>query len=185
MGAKLIAIEAPEPYLAVTWQVNNYCNFKCSYCNPGNWGGTDLNNDNLDKYLENLSIIIGRYKAKGYKNFKFFFSGGEPTAWRNFIPICEWLSAELPRATIAVNTNLSNIFPTPAFIQSNYLNLTGGTIVGDIKALNISGATIYSGNTDLSIIINNNATFVTYFSFGHKVAKNRWDPKESMIITLK
>ena len=107
MGAKLIAIEAPEPYLAVTWQVNNYCNFKCSYCNPGNWGGTDLNNDNLGKYLENLSIIIGRYKAKGYKNFKFFFSGGEPTAWRNFIPICEWLNKELPRATLAVNTNLS------------------------------------------------------------------------------
>jgi organic radical activating enzyme len=107
LGKKLIAIEAPQPYLAVTWQVNNFCNYKCSYCNPGNWGGTDRNEGNLDKYLANLETIINRYKAVGYKNFKFFFSGGEPTAWENFIPICEWIYNTLPRATLAVNTNLS------------------------------------------------------------------------------
>lgn len=107
MGPKLIAIEAPEPYIAVTWQVNNYCNFRCSYCNPGNWGGTDTNDGNLDIYLANLGVIIDRYKSSGYKHFKFFFSGGEPTAWRNFIPLCEWLRKELPDCTLAVNTNLS------------------------------------------------------------------------------
>jgi len=107
VGRKLIAIEAPEPYLAITWQVNNFCNFRCSYCNPGNWAGANPNNGNLDLYIENLDIIIKKYKAVGYRNFKFFFSGGEPTAWRNFIPICEWLYKELPRATLAVNTNLS------------------------------------------------------------------------------
>lgn len=104
---KLIAIEAPEPYLAVTWQVNNFCNFRCSYCNPGNWAGENPNNGNLDLYIQNLSTIIQKYKDVGYKNFKFFFSGGEPTAWKNFIPICEYLYKELPRATLAVNTNLS------------------------------------------------------------------------------
>ena len=107
MGKKLIAIEAPQPYLAITWQVNNYCNFKCSYCNPGNWAGENPNNGNLDLYIQNLEIIINRYKEVGYKHFKFFFSGGEPTAWRNFIPVCEWIHSELPRATLAVNTNLS------------------------------------------------------------------------------
>ena len=107
MGRKLIAIEAPQPYVAVTWQVNNFCNFRCSYCNPGNWGGENPNNGNLDIYLKNLHVIAQRYKRSGYKNFKFFFSGGEPTAWRNFIPICEWIRQELPDSTIAVNTNLS------------------------------------------------------------------------------
>ena len=107
MGKKLIAIEAPQPYLAVTWQVNNFCNYKCSYCNPGNWGGSSRNEDNLETYIANLETIIGRYKSIGYKNFKFFFSGGEPTAWSNFIPICEWIYNNLPRATLAVNTNLS------------------------------------------------------------------------------
>lgn len=104
---KLIAIEAPQPYLSITWQVNNYCNYQCSYCNPGNWGGTDRNEGNTDKYIKNLEIIVNKYKKAGYKNFKFFFSGGEPTAWKNFIPICEWIYNELPRATLAVNTNLS------------------------------------------------------------------------------
>ena len=107
MGKKLISIFAPEPYLAVTWQVNNFCNFRCSYCNEGNWSGRNPNNDNLEKYIENLGVIIDRYKSIGYKHFKFFFSGGEPTAWKNFIPVCEWLRKELPECTLAVNTNLS------------------------------------------------------------------------------
>ncbi|NBO28087.1 MAG: 4Fe-4S cluster-binding domain-containing protein [Synechococcaceae bacterium WB8_1B_057] len=107
MGTKLIAIEAPEPYLAVTWQVNNFCNYKCSYCNPGNWSGTDRNDGNLEKYLANLGVIIDKYQHKNYRHFKFFFSGGEPTAWKNFIPICQWLREKLPDATLAVNTNLS------------------------------------------------------------------------------
>lgn len=106
MGVQLIAIETPEPYLAITWQVNNYCNFSCSYCNPGNWAGANPNNGNLDIYIDNLRIIINKYKDAGYKHFKFFFSGGEPTAWRNFIPICEFLRQE-EGCTIAVNTNLS------------------------------------------------------------------------------
>lgn len=117
MGKKLIAIEAPQPYLAVTWQVNNFCNYKCSYCNPGNWGGSHRNEENLDVYLKNLETIIHRYKSVGYKNFKFFFSGGEPTAWKNFIPICEWLREKLPNCTLAVNTNLSRPL---AWWQKNY-----------------------------------------------------------------
>jgi len=117
LGKKLIAIEAPQPYLAVTWQVNNYCNYKCSYCNPGNWGGTNPNDGNLDIYLANLETIISKYKTAGYKNFKFFFSGGEPTAWSNFIPICEWIYKTLPRATLAVNTNLSRPL---AWWEKNY-----------------------------------------------------------------
>ena len=106
MGRKLIAIEAPEQYLAITWQVNNFCNFRCSYCNPGNWAGENPNNGNLDIYITNLKAIIDKYIDIGYKNFKFFFSGGEPTAWKNFIPICEFLN-EYVSCTLAVNTNLS------------------------------------------------------------------------------
>jgi organic radical activating enzyme len=107
MGKELIEIVVKTKYLAVTWQVNNYCNFKCSYCNPGNWSGTESNNGNLSTYLYNLDTIISKYKSEGYQDFKFFFSGGEPTAWRNFIPVCEWLRKEIPNCTIAVNTNLS------------------------------------------------------------------------------
>jgi organic radical activating enzyme len=93
MGKKLIEILAKTKYLAVTWQVNNYCNFKCSYCNPGNWSGTEKNDGNLGIYLQNLDIVISKYKDAGYKHFKFFFSGGEPTVNKHFLDWLRYLNA--------------------------------------------------------------------------------------------
>ena len=107
MDTQLTEIKAPRRYLSITWQVNNFCNYSCSYCNPGNWRGDYRNDGNLDTYARNLNTIISRYEQHGYKYFKFFFSGGEPTAWRNFIPLCEWLKERVPDCTLAVNTNLS------------------------------------------------------------------------------
>jgi len=108
MGPKqLVEVKAPDRYMSITWQVNNYCNYSCTYCNPGNYSGENPNGGQLDFYLANLQGIVDVYQDAGYGHFKFFFSGGEPTAWENFIPICEWIRDELPDATIAVNTNLS------------------------------------------------------------------------------
>ena len=96
-----------EPYACITWQVNNFCNFQCSYCNPGNWAGDNRNNGDLEVYKSNTRKIFQTYQDKGYKHFKIFFSGGEPTYWENFIPLVEYLKEEIPGITIAVNTNLS------------------------------------------------------------------------------
>ena len=107
MDSKIVEIEAPEKYLAITWQVNNFCNFSCSYCNPGNWIGDVRNEEDAQLYINNLKSIVDKYYDAGYKYFKFFFSGGEPTAWKNFLPICEWAKEYIPECTIAINTNLS------------------------------------------------------------------------------
>ena len=96
-----------EPYACLTWQVNNFCNFQCSYCNPGNWAGDNRNNGDLELYKNNTRKIFQTYQDRGYKHFKIFFSGGEPTYWENFIPLVEFLKDELPNITVAVNTNLS------------------------------------------------------------------------------
>jgi organic radical activating enzyme len=97
-----------EPYATITWQVNNFCNFQCTYCNPGNWAGSNRNNSNLDTYMKNVRGIFQQYQDKGYKYFKIFYSGGEPTHWENFIPLTEYLKDELgDNLTVAVNTNLS------------------------------------------------------------------------------
>lgn len=96
-----------EPYACLTWQVNNFCNFQCSYCNPGNWSGSQRNNGNLELYKNNTRKIFQTYQDRGYKHFKIFFSGGEPTYWENFIPLVEFLKEEIPNITVAVNTNLS------------------------------------------------------------------------------
>lgn len=104
---KLVKIEPDKKYLDVTWQVNNLCNFKCSYCNPGNYEGTRKNNGNTETYINSLKAITDKYKDHGYENFKFFFSGGEPTMWKNLIPIVTWIKENLPNAITAVNTNFS------------------------------------------------------------------------------
>ena len=43
----LIAIEPDknEQGISITWQVSDVCNFRCSYCNEGNWGGKRPNSD--------------------------------------------------------------------------------------------------------------------------------------------
>ena len=96
-----------QKYLDITWNVSNFCNFKCSYCNPGNYEGTERNDGNLRIYIDHLKEITDRYREFGYENFKFFFSGGEPTLWRNLVPICEWIRNNLPNSVIAINTNFS------------------------------------------------------------------------------
>lgn len=97
-----------DNYMSITWQVNNFCNYQCSYCNPGNWSGSARNNGNLDSYKHNVRNIFQQYQDRGYKYFKIFYSGGEPTHWENFIPLTEYLKEELgDNLTVAVNTNLS------------------------------------------------------------------------------
>ena len=61
---ELIEVKAKEKYLSVTWQVNNFCNYSCSYCNPGNWLGDFRNEGELQIYLDNLDQIIQKYQAE-------------------------------------------------------------------------------------------------------------------------
>ena len=48
---KLIAI-APmySPYANITWQVSDFCNFKCKYCNPGNWAGNNPKRNSTEDF---------------------------------------------------------------------------------------------------------------------------------------
>ena len=94
-------------YLSVTWQVNNWCNYKCSYCNEGNWSGTHKNED-TDKYIQFLDKLITRFQYKGYDSFKFFFSGGEPVYWKPLLEIAEFIHEKCDKPLLAINTNLSN-----------------------------------------------------------------------------
>lgn len=107
-----------EKYMSLTWQVNNFCNFRCSYCNPGNWSGTSRNNGNLKDYKNNVLDIFKHYQDNNYKSFKIFYSGGEPTYWENLIPLTEYLKDYLGESlTVAVNTNLSRPLK---YWQDNY-----------------------------------------------------------------
>lgn len=104
----LISIDAINgKTLNITWQTSNTCNYRCSYCNPGNWGG-DIPNLNLDVYKRNLDKLVNGVSGQQFDKIKLFLSGGEPSHWPILVPICEYVSSLLPgKVTIAVNTNLS------------------------------------------------------------------------------
>ena len=108
---KLVAIEPLYvPYANITWQVSDFCNYKCKYCNPGNWAGLNPKHDaqeDYEKIKKNLNKIITHYESKGIKGFKFFFSGGEPTVWPHLIPLIMWLKERIDDPHVAINTNLS------------------------------------------------------------------------------
>jgi len=104
---KLVGIwPAQGKFANITWQVSDVCNYKCSYCNPGNYSANSRNL-NTDHYIKIVGQMIEHFRASGYQLFKFFFSGGEPTLWPPFLDICRFIRSEIPNATLAVNTNFS------------------------------------------------------------------------------
>lgn len=93
-------------FVNVVWQVSDVCNYRCSYCNPGNWGGAHPNRE-AEKYIGVLEKILDHYLDRGCRSFKFFFSGGEPTVWPPLVPVIEFIRSKVERPLIAVNTNMS------------------------------------------------------------------------------
>ena len=68
MTELLKILPGENKYINVTWQVNDWCNFRCSYCNEGNWGGNNLNKD-IDNIMARTILIYfeeldSRYSEK-------------------------------------------------------------------------------------------------------------------------
>lgn len=101
-------VPAKEKWCSIVWQVNDWCNFRCSYCNDWNWAGRNKNEE-TEIILQTFENIIDNYQRKGYKYFKLFLSGGEPTFWNGLIPIVKLFRSkvEYPGSCVGINTNFS------------------------------------------------------------------------------
>jgi len=99
------------PWVSIMWQVSNWCNYRCTYCNDFNHGGDYKNNDeeNIKKSLDNISKLIEVYKNNGYNHFKILITGGEPTFWKGLIPVIKKIKNLISNEGnfISINTNLS------------------------------------------------------------------------------
>tara|TARA_S200000501_G_scaffold247123_1_gene231526 strand:+ start:7182 stop:8144 length:963 start_codon:yes stop_codon:yes gene_type:complete len=106
--SKLIAIKQKnEKFANIVWQVSNLCNYRCDYCNEGNWSGSHKNLD-LNNVISGLEKIYDYYLDHNYKLLKIFFSGGEPTYWKPFIDVIKHAKeTKFDYVQIAVNTNFS------------------------------------------------------------------------------
>lgn len=84
--------------IEVAWRINDFCNFKCSYCfQPGS-------KRHLSVGTGNIKTVIDGFKNSGM-SWLIHISGGEPFFYPHFTELC----LELTRTHyISINSNLSH-----------------------------------------------------------------------------
>jgi organic radical activating enzyme len=91
----------------VSWILGRFCNYKCSYCWP--YARTDSpDHQSLDVYKHTIDEIKRQARLNGFNRFHWSFSGGEPTAYRQFLELIKHLDElESTYQSIHMTTNLS------------------------------------------------------------------------------
>jgi organic radical activating enzyme len=78
-----------NPLFSVSWILGRFCNYNCSYCWP--YARSDkLDHYSLDLYKKTIDEIKRQAQQNGFTDFHFSFSGGEPTAYKDFLNLIEY-----------------------------------------------------------------------------------------------
>ena len=97
-----------NPLFNVSWILGRFCNYKCSYCCP--YANTDKpDHQELSLYKSTIDEIKSQARDNGYTQFHFSFSGGEPTAYKNFGELIEYYCSDTAPEyqSLHMTTNLS------------------------------------------------------------------------------
>jgi len=96
-----------RPLFNVSWILGRFCNYKCSYCWP--YARSDkMDYQTLDVYKSTIDEIKRQARQNGFNEFHWSFSGGEPTAYKQFPELIKHLDeTESPYQSIHMTTNLS------------------------------------------------------------------------------
>lgn len=70
----------------VSWILSRFCNYNCSYCWPYAHSKT-VDHRPLEVYKKTMDEIKRQARSNRFYNFHFSFSGGEPTAYKRFLPL--------------------------------------------------------------------------------------------------
>jgi len=92
-------------FFTVSWIINRFCNYKCSYCwEHGRSDTKDFRDTEI--CLSTIDRIKEQARSRGFNSFKFSFSGGEPTIHPGYLTILKHLANDMP------NTNNTNVHMT-------------------------------------------------------------------------
>lgn len=96
-----------RPLFNVSWILGRFCNYKCSYCWP--YARSDkMDYQTLDLYKSTIDEIKRQARQNGFSQFHWSFSGGEPTAYKQFPQLIKHLDeTESSYQSIHMTTNLS------------------------------------------------------------------------------
>ena len=92
----------------VSWITTRYCNYSCSYCWPHARSSVP-DTKPTELYLNTMDSIKAQARANNFTDFHFSFSGGEPTANKQFMPLVEHYcnDKDAEYQSIHMTTNLS------------------------------------------------------------------------------
>jgi hypothetical protein len=96
-----------KPLFSTSWILGRFCNYNCSYCWP--YARSDkLDHQPLEVYKTAVDEIKRQARSNGFTEFHWSFSGGEPTAYKQFPDLVKHLDeTESPYQSIHMTTNLS------------------------------------------------------------------------------
>jgi len=149
----------PTFQVEVDWMLTQRCNYSCSYCSSYD-NNQPFNFKTLEEYVSAFRYLSDRY---GNKTIKLNFLGGEPTLFKQWVELINWLSSYnyVPHIT----TNLS--IPV-----SSYVSKLNG------KCLNFIIASFHSEHADLNMFYEN-AKILNDYGYLDKITipadPNNWD----------
>jgi organic radical activating enzyme len=83
-----------NPLFSVSWILGRFCNYNCSYCWP--YARSDkVDHYDLDLYKKTINEIKRQARQNGFTDFHFSFSGGEPTAYKDFLNLIDCYSNDI------------------------------------------------------------------------------------------
>ena len=97
-----------RPLFSVSWILGRFCNYNCSYCWP--YARSDrLDYQDIDVYKNTVDEIKRQARDRGFTEFHWSFSGGEPTAYKRLLDLVAYLDdgVQTPYQSIHMTTNLS------------------------------------------------------------------------------
>ena len=96
-----------KPLFSTSWILGRFCNYNCSYCWP--YARSDrIDYQPIEVYKATVDEIKRQARANGFDQFHWSFSGGEPTAYKQFPELIKHLDeTESPYQSIHMTTNLS------------------------------------------------------------------------------
>lgn len=145
---KTINLSALEPNYKidyqVLWDLSRHCNYSCDYCWPSTHSpyASDLKSSTV---INLLDIIINwllnpNKEEKNKIKTRFFFGGGEPTIFPEFLEICQWLYDNDQIISLSTNgTNSLDYYNKLAHFADNFLFSVHFKSMRDFKIKNEKG----------------------------------------------
>lgn len=97
---KIIKIIPIESAFHIHWNIGIYCNFDCMYC-PEFYHSKSTKSKTLEELQNNWFEIYQNTSISG-KKYKIYFSGGEPSANKDFRKFLSWLDNNYANDIIGV-----------------------------------------------------------------------------------